>query len=355
MEQIINQEINPLKLLFQSISGDDGLSEKITDFFPAIVYMYDVDSKKLKYINRKITDMLGYTYLDVKSWEDDLTKIVHKEDVELVKKELEKFHTLSDNESYSYNARLTHKAGGWKYFRTQGTVLDRDRKGNAVSLLLIAQDITEEMEAGSKFKRIEELFNDTQEILRFGVWEWDVPENKIIWSNGLYRLLGYDPVTEKEQLDITPQFYLQHVVEEDRPKVLHNRKDELIHHEYDHYYKVRDRNGRLKDVREKAKIIRNDKDELLRVIGSTMDVTEQSQLYRDLAAYKAMKQDNEQFLSYGTWEFDAKNNYYFWSDGMYRLFGYDPESDKNKVAVTESLYRKHLKEEDFERGGNYPE
>jgi signal transduction histidine kinase len=73
-------------------------------------------------------------------------------------------------------------------------------------------------------------------------------------------------------------------------------------------------------------------------------------LYRDLAAYKAMKQENEQFLSYGTWEYDAKNNHYFWSDGMYRLFGYDPVSDKNKVAVSESLYRKHMKEEDYEKG-----
>jgi PAS domain S-box-containing protein len=350
MEQTINQEINPLKLLFQSTTGNDGIPEKITDFFPAIVYIYDVSSKKLKYINRKITEMLGYTYHDVKAWEDDLMRIVHKEDVDLVRKELEKFHSLHDDESYSYNARLSHKAGGWKYFRTQGTILYRDRKGNASSLLLIAQDITSEVETGSKFKRIEELFNDTQEVLKFGVWEWDVQENKIIWSNGLYRLLGYDPVTEKDQLNITPQFYLHHIIEEDKPKVLHNQKDQLIHHEYDHYYKVRDRNGRIKDVREKAKVIRNEKDELLRVIGSTMDVTEQLQLYRDLAAYKAMKQENEQFLSYGTWEYDAKNNHYFWSDGMYRLFGYDPGSDKNKVAVSESLYRKHMKEEDYEKG-----
>src|SRR5687767_14708420 len=105
MEQTINQEINPLKLLFQSTSGDDGIPEKITDFFPAIVYIYDVGSKKLKYINRKITEMLGYTYNDIKGWEDDLMRIVHKEDVDLVKKELEKFHSLHDDESYSYHAR----------------------------------------------------------------------------------------------------------------------------------------------------------------------------------------------------------------------------------------------------------
>jgi PAS domain S-box-containing protein len=349
MEQLINQEINPLKLLFQSNSDNDGFPDKITDFFPAIIYIFDADAKKLKYINRKVTDLLGYTYNDVQTWDNDLMSFVHKDDLEIVKKELQKFYALQDDESYSYNSRLTHKTGNWKYFRTMGTVLNRDTKGGASSILFIAQDITEEVETGNQFKRIDELFNDTQELLKFGVWEWSVADNRITWSNGLYRILGYDPKSEKDNLHITPEFYLQHVIDADREKVLYNRKDHLIHHEYDLYYKIHDRNGRVKDVREKAKVIRNDKDELLRVIGSTIDITEQSKLYRDLAAYKAMKQENEQFLDYGTWEYDARTGNYFWSDGMYRLYGYHPETDKNKVVVNEALYQKHMDEEHFEK------
>ena len=355
MEQLINQEINPLKLLFQSNSDNDGFPDKITDFFPAIIYIFDADAKKLKYINRKVTDLLGYTYNDVQTWDNDLMSIVHKDDLENVKKELQKFYDLQDDESYSYNARLTHKTGNWKYFRTMGTVLNRDTKGGASSILFIAQDITEEVETGNQFKRIDELFNDTQELLKFGVWEWSVADNRISWSNGLYRILGYDPKSEKDNLHITPEFYLQHVNDADRDKVLYNRKDHLIHHEYDLYYKIHDRNGRVKDVREKAKVIRNDKNELLRVIGSTIDITEQSKLYRDLAAYKAMKQENEEFLDYGTWEYDARMGNYFWSDGMYRLYGYNPETDKNKVVVNETLYQKHMDEEHFEKSKTFTE
>ena len=355
MEQLINQEINPLKLLFQSNSDNDGFPDKITDFFPAIIYIFDADAKKLKYINRKVTDLLGYTFNDVQTWDNNLMSIVHKDDLENVKNELQKFYDLQDDESYSYNARLTHKTGNWKYFRTMGTVLNRDTKGGASSILFIAQDITEEVETGNQFKRIDELFNDTQELLKFGVWEWSVADNKISWSNGLYRILGYDPKSEKDNLHITPEFYLQHVIDADRDKVLYNRKDHLIHHEYDLYYKIHDRNGRVKDVREKAKVIRNDKNELLRVIGSTIDITEQSKLYRDLAAYKAMKQENEEFLDYGTWEYDARMGNYFWSDGMYRLYGYNPETDKNKVVVNETLYQKHMDEEHFEKSKTFTE
>jgi PAS domain S-box-containing protein len=349
MEQ--TQELSPLKLLFESLSDQDEWSQRITDLFPAIIYVYDADSQKLKYINRKVTEILGYTYDDVKEWKDDLENMVFTEDLSLVKSELEKFYSLKDNETHSYDARLNNKQGSWRYFRTMGTVLRRhDDTGKASSILFIAQDITGEVQAGNQFKRIEELFNDTQEVLKFGVWEWDVPANRITWSNGLYKLLGYDPKTDKADLDITPEFYLQHIVAEDREKMHYNQEHWQHHHAYDQYYKIRDKNGRIKDVRDKAKVIRNDKNELLRVIGSTIDITEQLQLYRDLADYKNIKQENERFLGYGTWEYDARNNKYFWSDGMYKLFGYDPDLVRGKITVSEELYKKHLHEDDFERG-----
>jgi PAS domain S-box-containing protein len=348
MEQ--TQELSPLKLLFESLSDKDEWSQKITDLFPAIIYVYDADSKKLKYINRKVTEILGYTYDDVKGWDDDMKNMVFPEDLDLVNQELEKFYSLNDDETYSYDARLNNKQGSWRYFRTMGTVLRRSEiTGKASSLLFVAQDITTEVQASTQFRRIEELFNDTQDVLKFGVWEWDVRCNKLSWSNGLYRLLGYDPITDKETLHVTPEFYLQHIAEEDRERIIYNRAHWLNHHAYDHYYKIRDKNGRLKDVRDKAKVIRNDKNELVRVIGSTIDITEQLQLYRDLADYKTMNQENEKFLGYGTWEYDARNKKYFWSDGMYRLFGYDPGDARGKAEVTEDMYRKHLTEEDFEK------
>jgi PAS domain S-box-containing protein len=344
-----NEDLNPLKLLLDSGSNGDEFSRKIADFFPAIIYIYDVDSRKLKYINRRVTDFLGYTFEDVEGWDNDFTRIVVKDDLDLVKKELSKFFSLKDDESYSYNSRLTHKQGNWRYFRTLGTVLNRDENDKASSMLFVAQDITQEIETGNKFRRLEELFNDTQDVLKFGVWEWDVVHDKMIWSSGMYRLLGYDPIAEKDSLEITPAFYLQHICSEDLDKVLQHREQLLNHHAYDSYYCVRDRNGRLKDVRDKCKVIRNKKNELQRVIGSTMDVTEQLQLYRDLAEYKRLKQENEVYLEYGTWEYDVASNRFSWSDGMYSLFGYDPDACRGSLEITEELFKKHIDEDEFEK------
>jgi PAS domain S-box-containing protein len=168
MEQLINQEINPLKLLFQSNSGNDGLPDKITDFFPGIVYIYDADTRKLKYINRKITELLGYSLADVLAWDNDLMRIVHKDDQDNVNTELQHFYSLQDNESYSYNARLTDKSGTWKHFRTMGTVLNRDAGGGVVSILFIAQDITSELENQLNLEeKIRDLDRSNKELEEF--------------------------------------------------------------------------------------------------------------------------------------------------------------------------------------------
>src|SRR5215831_18775059 len=216
MKHGTEHDVDPLKLLFVPESNEGDFSRQITDFFPAIIYVYDPDRKKLSFINRQVTDVLGYTWEDVQTWED-ITQIVYKEDLTLVKEQLQKFHDLKDEESHTYNSRLNDKQGNWKYFRTMGKVLRRNQTGNPDSILFVAQDISTEVDAGNKFKRIEELFNDTQEVLKFGVWEWDVPHNKMVWSNGIYKLLGYDHTIDATE--ITPELFNEHIVEEDRERV----------------------------------------------------------------------------------------------------------------------------------------
>src|SRR5689334_6985995 len=123
--------VDYLKHLFDSGENSSSFNEKISDFFPGLIYVYDVDKSKVKYINRKLTDILGYSYDDFKASDESLLHLVFKEDVERVKEELEKFVSLKDNESRSYDSRLNRKEGTWRYFKTHGTVLRRNEDGKA--------------------------------------------------------------------------------------------------------------------------------------------------------------------------------------------------------------------------------
>src|SRR5687768_8298423 len=136
-----DNNLHYLKLLFQSGENSDAFQHNITDFFPALIYVYDTDNKKLLYINRKVTDILGYSYNDIDAWDKDLLKLIFKEDVELVQNELLKCSQLKDETSYTYNSRLNHKNGHWRYLRTHGSVLRRNPDGSAASILFIAEEM----------------------------------------------------------------------------------------------------------------------------------------------------------------------------------------------------------------------
>ena len=91
-----DKELSILSYLFQSAPSDEDhdIYHKITDFFPALVYVYDPETNRLVYINKKITEVLGYSYDDVKAWDHDFTNVVFSEDLNLVKEELKKFNKL---------------------------------------------------------------------------------------------------------------------------------------------------------------------------------------------------------------------------------------------------------------------
>ena len=57
----------------------------------------------------------------------------------------------------------------------------------------------------------------------------------------------------------------------------------------------------------------------------------------------------EVFLKFGTWEYSLDTMAISWSVGMYHLFGYDVEKDKDLV-INEALYEKHIDPADYKKG-----
>ncbi len=180
----MTDKINYLKLLFESGENVESFNQKINDFFPAVIYVYDPANRKLRYINKHLTQTLGFSYEELSASEDALMDLIFKDDVDLVKGELEKFHSIRDDESVAYGCRLNHKQGNWRYFKTLGTVLRRDDGGKAASLLFIAQDITDQLKSEEETAALRELFAETEDMLQFGSWNWDEKQGRAEWTRG---------------------------------------------------------------------------------------------------------------------------------------------------------------------------
>jgi PAS domain S-box-containing protein len=342
-----NFAVDKLKFLFETKESTHAFFDRLTAFLPSIIYVYDAANKKLTYINSRVTDVLGFDSADITEWDSDLMKLVFKEDVELVKLELDKYHGLKEEENHWYNSRLNDKRGDFKYFKTTGTVLRRGETGKAASILFVAEDISEIHQSRENEEAAKKLMNDTEELLEFGTWSWDATFKATNLSDGMFRLLGYE--NENDVTDISRNYFSLHISPADqdiiRAKI---RKAIEEKSEFEHTCKLLTAAGKKIIVFTKGKIIFKADGEINKIMGITHNITSLSGANNDLLLSKEIINEREKFSGYGSWEYDLHEKEINWSDGMYYIFGYDPNIYRDKLIIDEKFYYNHMPESERE-------
>lgn len=199
-------------------------------------------------------------------------------------------------------------------------------------------------------QRVKELFNDTEELLQFGTWEWEPSTGSVSWSDGMYRIMGY----EKDAVEglVSDDFYLAHLDHFDADELRHIRSNAVNSKSpFEYTYRVKTHDNRERVITTKMKFITDETGRVVKGVGINRDVTEKTSMLRDLLHYKKMVMQKEEFLNLGTWELDLETNILTWSDGMFQLLGYTPLEENHEIDLFE-FYRQHLSVEDLKKTNN---
>ena len=117
-----------------------------------------------------------------------------------------------------------------------------------------------------------ELMDETEELLQFGSWAWELGTNTVTWTSGLYALLGYDRNEFGGQINF--DFYLSHVVEE-----YHQSFQEAIQHalleksDFSVEYIIRTNSGALKTISTKGKMVKDESGAVVKLLCINRDIT----------------------------------------------------------------------------------
>lgn len=90
------------------------------------------------------------------------------------------------------NAKQKRKTGGTLSTRIDGALVT-DKSGKGMFIFCIVTDITGLIEKEKSFREKELMLEKAQEIGHVGNWQWDISEDKITWSDELYRIYDIDP------------------------------------------------------------------------------------------------------------------------------------------------------------------
>ena len=223
-------------------------------------------------INRKGCEILGRTQseLNGRNWfETCLPRSEEAKDVFSVYKKM--ISGAIKGVEYYENNILT-SSGEERLIAWHNNYL-RNKDGEIIGTLSSGEDITERKKAEEKLQRNEERLNLAMSVNNDGMYDWDVPSNKIYFDPRYYTMAGYEPdefpgTYEECAKRVHPDDYAQ----------MKKTVDAYLAGEipkYDEEFRFRRKDGEWMWIRARVKVVERDEGGTpIRIFGTHTNVTE---------------------------------------------------------------------------------
>jgi len=197
-----------------------------------------------------------------------LNHLFHADDRERLKSLFQSL--INEPRPFEITYRVVRKDGVERIIQTQGGVVT-DEQGKLIKLYGASQDITRQKETEARLLKNKNLLKEAQAMAHLGHWELQLPEQRIIWSDELFRIFELTPGAT---LSLDRIFKLIH--SEDVPMVQIAIERGMAYGEpFDLEHRICLASSTTKFIRYKGRTERNAEGHIVRLLGVSQDITEQ--------------------------------------------------------------------------------
>jgi diguanylate cyclase (GGDEF)-like protein/PAS domain S-box-containing protein len=191
--------------------------------------------------------------------------------------------------------------------------------GDGAQLVCLLRDITDRRLSEYRLAASEALLAEAEELAGAGSFEGDLHSGSVVWSSGIYRILGLDPGRRPPSLHEAVD--LLHP--DDRPVVRSNFERIIQQRQPTFAEQVRltGPDGTERTVELRGKVVFDDFGEAERLVGTARDMTDErdARRNRDLLSYVVESSDDAIITK------DSRGIITSWNRGAERLYGYSAE------------------------------
>ncbi len=262
IEEALKESEERLKAIFEN--SEDG------------ILVADMETKRLIMGNKKIARMTGYSLEELQTL--SVMDLHPRESLDFI---LEQFNKQARKEiTLARDIPVKRKDGSIFYADINSFPIKLQGKAYLVGFF---RDITEWKKTLEELKRSEASLAEAQRIAHFGNWDWDIKNNRLRWSDEVYRIFGLKP----QEFGATYEAFLNSVHPDDRGFVQRSVDEALYKgkpYKIDHRIVLPD--GTIRIVHEEAEVTLDEDGRPIRMIGTVQDITERKLAEEELRRYR---------------------------------------------------------------------
>jgi len=173
--------------------------------------------------------------------------------------------------------------------------------------------------------------SEVQRLSQVGLWELDIKENSLYWSNEVFEIFEIDPNGFKASYEA----FLDAIHPEDR-ELVNNVYIESVSNKipYNIQHRLLMKDNRIKFVEERCETFYDSKGHPIRSVGTIQDITSQISGEQNLRRLQNLLLRVESLAQIGCWEWSLITDEVYWSPEIYHQYGLDPATaNKPKFVV----------------------
>lgn len=321
------QDVTQQKNIQDTLKQSESNFRQLANLIPQIVWTAETNGY-IDYYNKR-----WYEYTGLKEDDDEKSwiPILHPDDVQVCIDTW--YHSVKTGAPYHIEYRFRDKARPNHYRWFLGKALPiTNEEGEIVKWFGTCTDINDQKTITEKLEQLVRVraaeltarnrdLNEAQSLAHIGSWEWDIKENKIFWSDELYRIFGIG----KDNFDTTYESYTTLIYAEDRAYVNKIIEDAFQKGEaFDFYHRLKRPDGNMRVVHARGRVVINEEGEPERMTGTGQDITELIEIQNKLNELNETFNFAEQTSLIGSFRYNFSTGIFSNSDNLYRLLGCSP-------------------------------
>lgn len=225
---------------------------------------------------------------------------------------------INTGEPCEFKYRI-HLPGGVKHMLTYAKAIVDD-SGNVTDVFGSVIDISDQVITEERLKENEARLNEAQMLAKMGSYELDLVSNSIHYSPAAYLIYEWNPDEPvPDPLEFQANIHPDDLVYFDKLwEELPARREK-----FDTYFRYITPSEKLKYIHVVNQPVRNEQDQLVRVVGTIADITDLKLTEEALLRNEQRLNEAQELAKMGSFDVDLQTGKIEWSRGMYQIMEWE--------------------------------